>query len=246
MAFCVTCFVILPGAFAFLLVYSQPSNCIELLDGHTSGACTPLLLGTIKIVGGIGLCLGAVVWLRFLKRLTDSQEEALPDTGDEHPQAIVKPDLKPGRKEMGFGQVMLIGRIEEARGHSHNAVINDESLDFLSVYPFQKGWLNRGDTAAVVYQCLRWLNGSKLVLAYYSAGGSVRGASAWVYSAWVPLFVACIIAFARWKPYYGQFMIAFCSVMLVLDLAYLALMLRARTILKSTFKHQTGDRRTYD
>jgi hypothetical protein len=238
-AFIVTIFAILPGAFAVLLVFSQPDNCAQLLDGYTSSACTAVTLGIVKIVLGTVLIILAFVWFRFLKRLTDRQERSVNDGQDEVRRTIGDVPLRSGSKDIGMAQVLLSGRLEQANRNSHTVMIDGERVGFLSVYPFRKGWLKCGDFVHVVYQELPLLR--RIALAYADAATcTVRGASAWIYSVWVPLLIACIVVFVRIKPN-GELMVAFCAVFLVLDLAYLSLMVRARSMLRSNLKSGARD-----
>jgi len=200
------------------------------------------VLGIITILIGTTLVTLALIWFRFLKRLTDSAEQGANDDRDEVRREIGNISFRRGSKDIGMAQVLLSGRIEEASRNSHTVVINGERVGFLSVYPFQKGWLKRGDFVRVVYQELPPLRSTKTVLAYADAATStVRGASAWIYSLSVPMLSICLMVFVRINPPYGDLMAYFCAALLALDLAYLLLMVRARSILRSNVENGVRD-----
>ncbi len=239
-AFLVTILTILPGTFAVLYVVLQPDTCGQLMNGYMSFICTPIGLGILKIVAAIIFFPLALMWFRFLTRLTNPRVEGADE--DVISPVIGNIAFGSGSKDIGMWQVLLSGRLEEASRSSHNVVINGERVGFLSVYPFQKGWLKRGDFVHVVYQGLPLLRSIRVVVAYCdAASGTVHGASAWVYSMWIPLLAICMMVFADSKPWYGQSMLALCGALLIADLGYLSLMVRARSMLRSTIETGTRD-----
>jgi len=224
----------MPAAMAVLFVLLQSDDCGQLVNGRIPFTCTPVGVGIIRIAMTIILLPPVLMWLRFLQRILKYQDERANEDEDQILPRNGDIDFESGSKDIGMGQVLLSGRIEEVGRDSHIAVVNGERVSFLSVYPFQKGWLQRGDFVHVVYQHISILRNSKTILAYADAATrTVRGASAWVYSLWVPLLAICIIIFANFKLAYGDLMVGLCAALLVLDLGYLSLMVRARSKLRS-------------
>jgi hypothetical protein len=130
--------------------------------------------------------------------------------------------------------VLLSGELRQVAGNAHDVIVSGERARFLSVFPFQKGMLKPGDFVNLVFQRFPLLKNANLVLAYSdSAGLNAFGASAWIYSFWMFGLAACIVIFRTLDPWYGSAMVGLCSLLLGLDIAYLSLMLRARSKLRS-------------
>ncbi len=229
-----TMLTVLPGAIAILFVFLQADDCTQSIGGRVPFTCTPAGVGVIKFAMAVIIFPPALVWLRFIQRILKYEGESGEKEEGANSHKIGEASFQSGCKNIGMGQVMLSGKIEEVTHNSHAAKVNGECVGFLSVYPFRKSQLKRGGFVRLVYQNVPLLRNTKAVLAYSDqTAHTAFGASAWIYSLWVPLLIVCIIIFANLSPLYGGVMAGLCGALLALDLVYLSLMVRARSRLQS-------------
>ena len=235
--------LILPAAIAILFVLLQSTDCGEIRNGQIPFTCTSVGLATIKVAMATILFPPIIKFLQLFKRILNSAEYSEEKDEALRPK-ISEKTFEAGSQRLGMGQVLLAGNIEQVSSNSHVAQVNGELVRFVSIFPFQKGQLKPGDFVHLVYQNLLLLKNAKTVLAYSDrTAHNAFGASAWIYSIWVLLLTVCIVIFEILKPPYRDAMLGLSGALLVLDLAYLSLMFRARSRLRS---HLDGEANRID
>lgn len=207
------------------------SNCSQPTGG-VPAICSPLgrSLGAIALLGGALVCFMPLI--RSIQRnlLNNSSEQPAPAAL----QCIALSNV-PLRQPVSLhlGQILASGRIESHSPSGRTILLNGETLTLWSLYPFQKGWLKKGDWFVVVYQKLPFNEHSNFLMAYSNgSAGQVRGVAAIVHTC--GLVIMSLTALGLWWLANPQATmgLAVCGLVSVVDIAYLILMLRAKKILR--------------
>ena len=191
-----------------------------------SSICSPIgRLLFVAVVAAIGVPLSKS-WTRFLLRKLSVANE-LPAA---RPEKLEFPSVSQAQHllELPLGQRLVSGKVEMPSSSGRVVRVRDQSLIFWSKYPLYKGWLKTGDEIVIVYQ--RHLN---LAMAFYrGSGSSVRGVAAGLQAASVLIAAACISVLAVLKPALASLYIGICGLVIVVDFAYLLLMMCAKLALR--------------
>lgn len=132
-----------------------------------------------------------------------------------------------------LGQELVVGRIESSDRSGRTILFAGNVLTLWSLYPFQKGWIKRGDQLILVYQKIPFSN-LKFALAFWNGSQNpVRGVAAITQSLSILIAAACVIIVTSVPAPLPDLWVTVCLVAATLSALYLALMLRAKAAVRS-------------
>jgi len=135
-------------------------------------------------------------------------------------------------RTLQLGQELIVGRMESSDSSGRTILFEGNVLTLWSLYPFQKGWIKQGDELVLVFQRVPPGN-LKFALAFWNGSPNpVRGVAAITQSLSVVLAMACIVVFVNVPAPFPALWITVCAVSATLSSTYLALMLRAKFVLR--------------
>jgi hypothetical protein len=173
----------------------------------------------------------AWIWIGLLQRIASYREQS---SQPEESKAGFSPrgSVLSRSLDLGVAQRLISGQVTSRIG-SHSIMVGGLRLLLWSAYPFHAGWLKQSDQAHIVYQTVPGAEDLMIALAFRVEGASaVRGVAARIQTASIPLMLACLLWFGRFTPRPSPLWASLCGVLLVMDVIYIGLMLRAKRQLK--------------
>ncbi len=171
----------------------------------------------------------AMWWGSYLQRMLFTTTQRGDSIGSMREGSNPASDQTP----ISLGQNIVSGRIHFSQGGSRTAEVSGQVVAFLSDWSLNQGLVKSGDQIRLVYQRLPGKSTPRLALAFSTASTpQPKGVADGAFSATAVVAALSLTWFAWLAPVRSLAWTIVCSLILVLNVAYLILVLRAKRTLE--------------